>query len=104
MKTNPNLQDKLYTIFVAIAMAAGFYVGVITVDKYEMFVRGVLSGTTLILIHFLFNPPKNFLVKRSAKLPQDLKYVLVGFFLAIIGTWSVFHILDTIIYYGNMIE
>ena len=104
MKTKTSLKNKIFFIMLIVAIISGMYIGIATVYRYEIIVRGILGLATFYLIHLLFVPPKNFVSKPigiQVEFPRDLKYIASGFFLSIIMYWSGQHLLDVVLYLMN---
>jgi hypothetical protein len=93
----------MYTVLILISTLGGTYIGIVTAYESDIITRGVMGATTLALIYFLFNPPKNFLIYKTAKLPRDLKFIPISFFLSVMVSWSTVYILDAIYYCINLV-
>ena len=102
MKTKTSTNNAIFFTTLIIAVVAGTYIGIITLYRYGIVVRGILGFATLYLIHLLFVPPKNFVSKLigiQVEFPRDIKYIISGFFLSVIIYWSGQNLLDTVVYY-----
>ena len=102
MKIKTSTNNLIFFVTLIITVAAGVYIGIVTIYRYEIMVKGILGITTLYLIQLLFVPPKNFVSKLNGiqvEFPRDIKYIVLGFFLSVIMYWSGQSFLDTLVYY-----
>ncbi len=87
--------DKLILFVAAIFISLlGVYIGLTTIWKYELIVRGLLGVSTIYLIRLLFSPPKNFFDKPldiAIRSFTGIKYILVDLVLSIVLCWATYY-------------
>jgi hypothetical protein len=102
MKIKTPLKKTIFFIALIVAVSSGVYIGIATVYRYEVIVKGILGLANLYLIQLLFVPPKNFVSKSigiQVEFPRDFQYIASAFFLSTIMYWSGQNLLDTILFF-----
>ena len=84
-------KKQIFFSLVGLFSAAGACIGYVTVDRYEIIVRATLGFVVLYMINRQFLSPRknvNESIGVQLEFPRDLKYLVYGFFLTIIMSWS----------------
>ena len=97
---NSRIKLSVFIVIVILIMALGVYIAYMTLYKYELFVKIILSGWLLFLAYkeFFYNDSNSkVLTNIEIKFPRDLKHIPYFLMLSIVLGWGAMQFFDSII-------
>lgn len=93
-------EDIFIWIFFFLSGMLGIYIGLITIQKYEVVVSGLSGLATIYLVNLLFFPPKDFFKSMPGKVLslKTIKYSVMCFLICLILSWSLRYFIDSLFY------
>jgi hypothetical protein len=102
-----SISIKAYYIVILLAVLLGIIIGMATVLRYEIVVRGLLGAATIYIVQLLFSPPKIFTSRaRPTRMGfyESLQYFVAGLLLSIVVSWSTYYTMSTVIRFAEQIK
>lgn len=100
MKSTISFDKLILFVVIIFVNLFGVYIGLTTIWKYELIVRGLLGASTIYLIRLLFSPPKKFFDKPldvAIRSFTGVKYILVDLVLSIVLCWATYYAVNLVI-------
>lgn len=93
------LQKYLFLVLILTSALAGIYIGHITINKFDVLVKGVSGAAILILINLVLFRQKGDPFNRPVELYRDIIYIPIMFIFSLLSHWSIQNLANMFIYY-----
>ena len=93
---------QIFYTLMAVVLSLGAYIGYWTVDRYEVFARGILGCTVLYFIYRQYKEGTEEPIGLLVDFTKDLRLLPGLFLISIIGMWATVQIVQMILYLINL--